>query len=307
MCMSSTSRKYRFREGHPLDEEIRRAATGRADHALEALREDLASEPEKAVHTARKDLKKLRSLLRLVRPGIGDDAYSSANDELRAAGQALGGIRDADVMLETLEKVIEDSDDLGEAPSVTALRSDLLDRRARAHHGAGPSRAAEDASTRIEEVAAELTDWPDAVAEALVPGLERAYRRGRKRMHQAEEEPTTERLHEWRKRAKDHWYHLRLVGDAWPQELEARADEVHRLTDLLGDDHDLAILAGEVQSAGESSDDRADLLAAIDRGRADLQAEAFKLGARVYAEKPKAFARRMEALLEAWRGVAVTA
>ena len=95
--------------------------------------------------------------------------------------------------------------------------------------------------------------------------------------------------------------------DAWPQELEARADEVHRLTDLLGDDHDLAVLADEVQSAGETSDDRADLLAAIDRRRADLQAEAFKLGARVYAEKPKAFRRRMEALLEAWRGAPVSA
>jgi CHAD domain-containing protein len=305
--MSSPSRKYRLRDGHPLDEEIRRVAIGRADHALEALREDLAKEPEEAVHTARKDLKKLRSLLRLVRSGLGDDAYSSANDELRAAGQALGGIRDVDVMLETLEKVTEDSGELGEAPSVTALRSDLLDRRARAHHGAGPSRAAEEASSRIEAVAAGFPDWPDALPEALAPGLERAYRRGRKRMREAEGDPTTERLHEWRKRAKDHWYHLRVVRDAWPQELQARADEVHRLTDLVGDDHDLAILAGEVQSAGESSDDRADLLAAIDRRRADLQAEAFKLGARVYAEKPKAFARRMEALLGAWRGAAVAA
>ena len=162
-------------------------------------------------------------------------------------------------------------------------------------------------AARTERVAAEFPDWPDSVAEALVPGLERAYRRGRERMREAEEDPSTERLHEWRKRAKDHWYHLRLVRDAWPQELEARADEVHRLTDLLGDDHDLAILAGEAQAAGEASDDRADLLAAIDRRRAGLKAEAFKLGARVYAEKPKAFGRRMEALLEAWRGAAITA
>ena len=145
------SRNYRLRDGHPLDEEIRRAAIGRAGHALEALREDLAEEPEKAVHTARKDLKKLRSLLRLVRPGLGEETYSPANDELRAAGHALGGIRDADVMLETLEKVIEDSGELAEAPSVVALRSDLLDRRARAHHGAGPSRAAEDASCADRE------------------------------------------------------------------------------------------------------------------------------------------------------------
>ena len=209
-------------------------------------------------------------------------------------------------MLETLEEVIEDSEALGEAPSVVALRSDLLDRRARAHQGAGPSRAAEDASSSIEAVAAEFADWPTAVAEALVPGLERAYRRGRKRMHEAEEDPTTERLHEWRKRAKDHWYHVRLVRDAWPQELEARADEVHRLTDLLGDDHDLAVLADEVQSAGETSDDR-DLLAAIDRRRADLQAErsSSALGSTPRSRRRSAGAWRL--CSRAWRGAPVSA
>jgi CHAD domain-containing protein len=303
----STSRKYRFRDGHPVAAEIVRAAEGRADHALEALRDDLDKEPEVAVHTARKDLKKLRSLLRLVRPELGDDAYSAANDELRAAGHALGGIRDADVMLETLDELLGDNEALADASSTTALRSDLLDHRARAHTGAGPDRAAEDAGERIEAVAEGFGDWPERLDEAIVPGLVRAYRRGRRRWREAEEVPSTERLHEWRKRAKDHWYHLRLISEAWPGALEARADEVHRLTDLLGDDHDLAVLAEEAETATEPSDDRAELLAAIDHRRVDLQADAFKLGARIYAEKPTAFGERMEALLETWRSATVAA
>jgi CHAD domain-containing protein len=302
-----TSRKYRFRDDYPLAEEIRRVAAGRAEHALEALQDDLRDEPEAAVHTARKDLKKLRSLLRLVRPNLGDGAYDAANDELREAGRAMGGIRDADVMLETLESLANEDEELQDADSAARLRADLLDRRARAHHGAGLDRAAEDATQRVERVAGTFGDWPGDLTEAVGPGLVRAYRRGRKRGREAEDDPSTERLHEWRKRVKDHWYQLRLIRDAWPETLAAQADEAHRLADLLGDDHDLAILAGEVEDATDPSGDRADLLAAIEKRRGGLQAEAFALGARIYAEKPKAFRRRVEALLGAWRGSAIAA
>jgi CHAD domain-containing protein len=301
----SASRKYRFRDGHPLAAEIRRAATGRADHALQQLHEELHRDTGEAIHTARKDLKKLRSLLRLVRPALDD--FSVLNEQLREAGRALGGIRDADVMLEALEDVLAGREDLIEAGSAVEAREHLLDRRTRAKHGAGPDRAAAEAIGRIESAAERFGEWPDSVARAVVPGLAREYRRGRGRWREAADDPTTERLHEWRKRAKDHWYHLLLIEDAWPEPLAARAGEVHRLTDLLGDDHDLAILAEEIAGMGPSSSDRDDLVVAIARRRGELEREAFELGARVYAEKPKAHARRMGALIDAWQGAAAYA
>jgi CHAD domain-containing protein len=156
-------------------------------------------------------------------------------------------------------------------------------------------------------VAGTFGDWPGDLTEAVGPGLVRAYRRGRKRGREAQDDPSTERLHEWRKRVKDHWYHLRLIRDAWPETLAAQADEAHRLADLLGDDHDLAVLTAEIEDSTDPSGDRADLLAAIEGRRSELQADAFELGARIYAEKPKAFGRRVEALLGAWRGSAIAA
>ena len=302
MTSDSTSRKYRLRDGHALADEVRRAAAGRAGHALEQLGDELEREPGEAVHTARKDLKKLRSLLRLVRSELGDDLYERSNDELREAGRALGGMRDADVLIETLEDVLGDHEDLIEEGVAVGLRGDLLGQRARAASETAMRRAAADATARIESVADEIPDWPDVSTEAVAAGLVRAYRRGRKRWREAEDDPTAERLHELRKRAKDHWYHVRLVRDAWPEPLKARADEVHRLADLLGDDHDLAILAERAAEVITEPDDRADLLAAVEEPRRELQREAFSLAARVYAERPKAFDRRMSALLEAWQG-----
>jgi hypothetical protein len=81
-----------------------------------------------------------------------------------------------------------------------------------------------------------------------------------------------------------------------------QADEAHRLSDLLGDDHDLALLATTV--AGDESEIKADVdpvIALIEHRRGQLQTEAFFLGERLFAERPSAFRRRMRVYWRAWR------
>ena len=61
----SAARAYRLKAGEPLPEGIARIARGRIDHALDELGGRTDSTAEEAVHEARKDLKKLRALLRM--------------------------------------------------------------------------------------------------------------------------------------------------------------------------------------------------------------------------------------------------
>ncbi len=61
------SRAFRLQSDEPLGKGIARIAHGRIAHALEELGGTTDSTPEEAVHEARKDVKKLRALLRLVR------------------------------------------------------------------------------------------------------------------------------------------------------------------------------------------------------------------------------------------------
>jgi CHAD domain-containing protein len=133
--------------------------------------------------------------------------------------------------------------------------------------------------------------------EALRPGLERIYRRGRRSMRAAADEPSDEHLHEWRKRAKDVWHTLQILRPAAPKRMKARARRAHRLSDLLGDDHDPAVLREHVAHAEVAfghEGTRAALLSVIDRRRGSLQREALKLGAKVYGRRPKSFARSVE-------------
>ena len=72
------------------------------------------------------------------------------------------------------------------------------------------------------------------------------------------------------------------------------------LADLLGDDHDLALLAVAATTVdGLGDQERATALAAISRRRAHLQAKARRLGALLYADSPEAWESRHRAWWEA--------
>jgi CHAD domain-containing protein len=285
---------YRFMQGEDVPTGVRRIAQERLDHALEQLRGKADSTPSEAVHEARKDMKRLRGLLRLVRGEIGDDSYQRENANARAVGRLLSDARDADVMAETLGAL-----DCEASPGLrAALTTDGGDDERQV--------AAQQAIELLEGAWDRLGEWPlehDGF-KALEDGLGRTYRGGRKAFRRAQEDPSDENLHEWRKRAKDHWYHQQLLQEAWPETLGPAADQAHELSDRLGDDHDLAVLATWAKDhAAEAGGLYAlqELSEAIGRRRTELQADAFELGERLYAEKPKAFTPRLGGYWRAWQ------
>jgi CHAD domain-containing protein len=300
-----SARAFRLSPGQPVPDELRRVARGRIDHALDELRGASSSSREEAVHEARKDMKKLRALLRLVRAELGDDLYRSENETFRDTARTLAGVRDADVMLATLGDLEER---FGELPGVARrLRPALVAHRFRTSAGSLSPRSTPAVATLVQ-ARARIEDWPlEATGfEAFEAGLRRSYRRGRRDYHAARELPSAENMHEWRKRVKDLWYHLSLLEGGWPQVMSALADEAHELSDRLGDDHDLAVLrewAHEHASALNGADP---LLRGFDviveARRRELQEEAYGFAARLYADKPNAFVTRVRAWWETAAG-----
>ena len=283
------SRAFRLKEGEAVPKGIVRIAHGRIDHAIDELEGRTDSSPEEAVHEARKDMKKLRAVVRLVRDEIGGDVYRRENALFRDAGQELSSVRDADVMLETLGNVE------AELPGRAAgdLRQALAAHRIRTAAGARSQ-----ASTQVVEMLTSarrrIAHWPldEDGFDAIAGGLERIYRRGRRDYRKARAEPTSENLHKWRKRAKDLWYHLTILRDTWRPVMEVLADEAHALSERIGDDHDLAVLLGWADEHAPHTVEA--LTGPVERRREQLQAEAFAIGARLYADKPGAFMRRLE-------------
>lgn len=287
---------YRIRTDEQIPDGVRRCAREQLDRAIGALTEHISDDPVEAVHDARKALKQERSLLRLARGTIDRAERRRENDALRRAGRQLGAARDAEVMLQALDQVAERF--AGQVPqaSFVAIRHQLETERDIARRRLRVSKVPEAVADDLRAVRARIDDWSlrrDGW-KALEPGLERGYRRGLRAFERARTKPTVERLHEWRKRSKDLWYHLRLLRPLSPDILGGYADEAHALSDLLGDDHDLALLR-EALGAGshELAVDVDAVIELIDHRREQLQTGAMQVGERIYAERPKTFVRRI--------------
>jgi CHAD domain-containing protein len=278
---------------------VRNTARDQLESGARTLVEESAEDPVEAVHDARKNVKKSRALLRLVRPALDRRTYRRENRTLRDAARTVAHVRDADVMVETVDALRERF--VGQRPEAVfdALRAHFEQRAEAARPGPNAELGAELVEA-LRDVAARVDDWPLDAADwpLAVKGAQRAYARGRSAFAVADADPTVENLHEWRKRVKDLWYHDRLLKPAWPGLLDAQAKEAHTLSDLLGDDHDLSVLTERLRDDPPTVDVD-DVLELIEQRRAELMAQARSLGRRVYAEKPKAFARRLRRYLEA--------
>jgi CHAD domain-containing protein len=281
---------------------VRRLLRKEVGRALEALG-GVGSLPDERVHDARKRLKKARALLRLLREEVGDRAYRRENAALRDAARPLTEVRDAKVLVDALDQLAEyfvGQVDLKEVRQVRrGLRDHQREVRTRvlgAGDALGPVREALAAARRRAK------RWPVGRRgwSVLGAGLREVYRRGRDARAAAQDDPSVENLHEWRKQAKYLWHQLQVLQPLWPAAIGEWADQAR----ALGDDHDLDILRQKLQRERDRSPGGANpdtLVGLIDRRRAELQEQAWAVGQRLYEEKPKAFTRRLHGYWRAWR------
>jgi CHAD domain-containing protein len=297
---------YRFEPDENVHEAFARCAREQLDDAVRELSEEIETNPVKAVHSARKALKKERALLRMARAAIPAPQRQRELTALRAA-RGVSEARESEVVIQTLDQLAERFSGQLPASTFAAVRERLelgrASARVRLVTATRNAKAVQDlgaARLRIGDLTLTEGGW-----RALEPGVLRTYGRGRKAFRRARRAPSPDALHAWRKRVKDLSYQLRLLAPACGPAVRGQAKEAGRLAELLGDDHDLAELRRAL--AGGVSDvpvDPEPLLRLIDHRRAQLEAEAIHVGERLYAEKPGAFMRRLRQSWYAGRSLA---
>jgi CHAD domain-containing protein len=295
---------YRFEADEGVREAIVRCSREQVDHAVGELSEGIGDDPVRAVHSARKAVKKERSLLRLARGAMSPKQRRRENSALRQAARGLSGARDADVMVQTVTQLADRF--AGQVPETAFTEiAEQLERTRDARRGQATGSALDTRAVQdLGAVRLRIDDWQlkQGGWSAIESGLLRSYRQGRRAFGRVQHAPSLEDLHGWRKRVKDLWYQERLLAPICGPAIRGQAKDAHRLADLLGDDHDLGVLRQTL--TGDHLAVAVDLDAVvglIDHRRAELQTEAIHLGKRVYAEKPKAFQRRMRRSWKAGR------
>jgi CHAD domain-containing protein len=269
---------FAFQIGERVDAETRRLARDGAARVLAAI-EGAAHEKqsERLVHDARRTLKRLRALLRLV------SADRSATHLLRDAARPLGSARDAAVMSRTFDAIA------GDDASASRVRTALAKRRKAAKH---EDDGRTEASASVRAFIESIDQWElGAGWDGIEPGLRRAYRDGRRALRRAREHDDAEALHTLRKRCKDLQYQLGLLRDVWSPVVGAYGDAARDLGQLLGDDHDLVVLRDEL---ARRTADQQPWLDRIDDKRRALRAKIFPLAECIYVDSTSTFVERFE-------------
>lgn len=274
---------FELRPKESLRKGLRRIAQEQLQGALEQAR---PLPRDEAIHDARKRLKRVRALLQLVRPVVKKSLRRSEDAALRDVARPLSELRDVKVQIETLEKVAPDD-------AVVAVRQELTDRK----RSLDDQNPLETAAASIQKALLRVSNWtavPNRWA-SVGKGLRRTYRRARRAYADAIRQPTVEKRHEWRKQAKYLRYQLEVLRPLAPETLDDLVFQAEKLGELLGDDHDLAVLR-QTLLAKPGQCDRPELFAAIDQRRDELWQESRQLAERFFQDSPREFERRIKRL-----------
>ncbi|MFB6242733.1 MAG: CHAD domain-containing protein [Halobaculum sp.] len=308
--------EYTLQPEETVSAGIERIVDGKVQRALDHIDGEVG--PHETVHEVRKRCKEIRAAFRLVRPVL--PTYSDENAHYRDAAGLLSDVRDAAAAVETFDDHVRPAlqattesaagDGGGDRAGhltldenrLDEMRETLVERRDRIA-------AEQELDDRLSTVRVELLEGRERVPhlpiategyDAVAGGLRKSYRRARERMAEAYEDPEFERFHEWRKRVKYHRYHCRLLRRVWPDPMRTRRSELKTLSDVIGDENDLAEFR-QLVTAEQLFDPttRETLQTVIEGRRARLHRRGRPLGERLFAERPDHLVDRIGSYWEA--------
>ncbi|MGE3869667.1 MAG: CHAD domain-containing protein [Pseudorhodoplanes sp.] len=269
---------------------------------LKGLAENDALDGTQAVHDVRRLMKRWRSLLRLLAPFL-EGPSEKLREDARALARRLSVARDAQAAIDALHDALE-------APKARAasisprtletLRTRLQGRRS-SQETVGWSKAVRrDLSNYATAAAYQVAHWPlDAVGfDDLAERLARTYRRARRAIPEDWDSVHAEELHALRRRVIEIRYQLELVEPAWPRFGRMWVEEAQRLRTRLGSYQDLEMLRALTAPRQPLAPWRSRLLPIVAARQAEHAKAAARIAARLFAEPPKAFQRRIEAIWE---------
>jgi CHAD domain-containing protein len=228
------------------------------------------------------------------------------NRRLRDAGRQLSQLRDAGAIIETFDKLRKKYQDELSANSFLSIRRALATRKRQTERSTNIREVLRQAAASLTEIGKGVKKWQLRTDgfPAIHPGLDETFRAARKAMSRAEKNPLPENYHEWRKRVKDNWYHIRLLEDLWTGMMQALEKSLKDLETWLGDDHNLVVLQSQLTDgppAFGKDGDIETLIGLIGKYQKELRDNALSLGERIYQVKPRDHVRRMKELWDAWQ------
>ncbi len=289
---------YKILINEEINEAVKRVGIELLDDSISRLK-NVNHSFDDSIHETRKNFKKMRALLRLIRFALTKQNYRNENILFRDTGRILSGIRDAAVMVETLDLIYKHFPDQINKEDYKTLRKKLSLRARRIRSQFKNNNNLIEAIINILDLhKTKIANWQLDRKEfdQIVPGLQSVYEQGFKAMNEAVKSSSSENYHRWRKSVKYLWYHVRILADAWHEYMQPLSEKLSTLSDLLGLEHDLVELRSLLISESAFLTDKekqTKLLNLIGQERLRLQTEAKLVAQYIYSESPENFVSRI--------------
>src|SRR5437773_260397 len=234
--------------------------------------------------------------MRLAVGAVGKNQHAGEDRCVRKIGRLVSDLRDAQVRLQTLIQLRDETRKRSGEDSFPGIEELLaLERESFSAAFAGWQKQA---IPQLERVEARLLKWPleDLTWKQICGAVAKIYKRGQRGLAKTVCDPEPENFHAWRKRVKDVWYQLRILQPLNRVVLEEMAHDAEVLGELLGREHDFDFLLArlERESGDEAlADELSQLQKLIGKRCKRLRRDGLELGRRFYAEPAKAFAKRI--------------
>lgn len=289
---------YRLQAGTPVSRQLSGIVQEELEAALGSLSGD-APDAE-AIHDARRRVKRVRAILRLLEWELGRPG-DRLTRKLRRGAHALAAMREADANLESLAALQQRWGAALTQAVANRVRRGLESRTRESRAEAGDSLAT--ARTQLASVRARAPALVAKAArrQAVEDGAVRAYGRARRVLATLRPDAADADFHLWRRRLKEHYYHIRLFEGLHPAP-RARARALNRLEEALGDDHNLTILADLLLADPRrygSLPGNALVLGCIAIEQRRLRRAALQQGERSFALRPRAFREQLRSWWQA--------
>ena len=288
---------YRLKHSEPVPDALRRIVGEELTWAVKQLAK--TNKREQGVHEARKSVKKIRGILRLVQSELGP-VFHIENRRFRDIGRKLSALRDAASIIEAFDSLHEKHRASLKPGAFGSIRHSLLRSKRETEQSLDVAKTTALAISAFNQARQALPSWPLTAQgfSALETGLYDTYQNGRKLLNRAGKSNSPVVFHEFRKAVKTHWYHVRLL-EGFGEHLEAREKSLKELETLLGDDHNLAVLQEKLENHPETAADREEFklfAGLLSQESKELRAKALTLGAELYSAKPHVFIETLSGL-----------
>lgn len=256
-----------------LEPEVVQPEVGPDASVEELLRHDLAAgtlrlfrheagvrigEDPEAVHQARVATRRIRSTLRTFSKLLDEEWTDRLRDDLKWLANLLGEVRDTDVLLERFSGHLAElpaEDEKAGRRLLKGLSEERDQARRRLLGAMGQEKYTELLQDLVDAAAAPalLPGADRPAAEVTPPLVRRPWKKLRKEVRQAGDNPPDEQLHKIRIRAKRARYAAEAVEPVFGKPAENFADAVSDIQSVLGDHQDAVVGEAWLRQAAEGA------------------------------------------------------